>query len=315
MSRPAHVYEIYVRAPITQVWDAITDPEYTRRYFHRTAVTSSFEEGAPIRYVMADGSDAVEGTVVEVEPPHRLVITWHALYDAALAEEPPSRVEWTLREADEEGSLTRVTLRHGGLGLSPGTWENVRLGWVEVLDGMKTLLETGEPMGSVTTGFDPAPEDIDAHWHRGQAVAANNEAWRHLESLAQSDGTGDQAADAERLLEAAYAAAYHWRRAEGAGPVNEIRAAWMVSRAWTWVPDGAQALAYAERSLALCAEHGIKDFDLAYAHEARARALALLGRHDESQQAKDTASSIPIDDADDRRIFTDDLASPPWPRQ
>ena len=47
-----------------------------------------------------------------------------------MAEEPPGRVEWTLTPANDDGSVTRVTLRHGDLAMSPKTWENVRIGWV-----------------------------------------------------------------------------------------------------------------------------------------------------------------------------------------
>ena len=46
MSAPRHVYEIFVQASPRRVWQAITDPEYTRRYFHRTAIESTFEPGA-----------------------------------------------------------------------------------------------------------------------------------------------------------------------------------------------------------------------------------------------------------------------------
>jgi len=46
----------------------------------------------------------------EMDPPNRLVMTWHTLYDPALAQEPPSRVEWIV-EAMGEG-LTRLRLEH-----------------------------------------------------------------------------------------------------------------------------------------------------------------------------------------------------------
>ena len=94
MSNARHVLQIFIHADRQRVWEAITDPDFTRRFFHRTAVTSTFEAGAPIRYVLPDGLDAVEGTVELAEPPARLVTTWRVLYDAAMAEEPhqPGRV-------------------------------------------------------------------------------------------------------------------------------------------------------------------------------------------------------------------------------
>ena len=64
-----------------------------------------------------------------------------------LEHEPPSRVEWTVENAGD--GLTRVRLVHGNLDQSPLTWENVKDGWVWILDSMKTLLETGHPLPRV----------------------------------------------------------------------------------------------------------------------------------------------------------------------
>jgi hypothetical protein len=72
-----------------------------------------------------------------------------------MAEEPPSRVEWILRPANADGTVTRVTLRHLDLGMSPLTSDNVAVGWVGVLESMKSLLETGEGLGDLH--IDPEP--------------------------------------------------------------------------------------------------------------------------------------------------------------
>ena len=92
--------------------------------------------------VLPDGSDAVVGTIEEVEPPRRLVMTWRILYDAAAVDEPPSRIEWLLTENGD--GVTKVTTIHRDLGLSLVTEASVRDGWHWVLQSMKTLLETGE---------------------------------------------------------------------------------------------------------------------------------------------------------------------------
>ena len=150
---PVHIYQTYIRASADQVWTAITDPDFTRRYFHRTAFESALEPGSPYRMVLPDGSDAVVGTIEEVERPTRLVMTWRILYDAAAADEPPSRVEWLLTE-NEEG-VTKVTTIHRDLALSPITSASVGDGWVWVLQSMKTLIETGEAL----PGTEPSAED------------------------------------------------------------------------------------------------------------------------------------------------------------
>jgi uncharacterized protein YndB with AHSA1/START domain len=306
-----HVYEIFVKASPRRVWQAITDPDYTRRYFHRTAIESTFEPGAGYRYVMADGRDAVEGTIEEVDAERRLVMTWRTLYDAALADEPVSRVEWTLTPANDDATITRVTLRHLDLARSPGTWANVRLGWVGVLDSMKTLLETGDELGDVDTDHRPvdqasASDEIRADWHRAQAIEANNSTWELL------DGRSHTRDEADDLLARAYASTYHWARAAGRTPANAARGSWLVSRSHAVLGHGELALHHADQCAAMCAAAGLEDFDLAYAFEARARALACLGRLDEARVDRKAAGAVDIVDAEDRSIFEADLAAEPW---
>src|SRR5690606_6460082 len=83
----AHLYEIFIRAPRETVWAALTDPEHTVRYFHGTRIESSFRPGEKWRFVRADDdTDAVEGEIETYDPPHRLVMTWRVLYDAAMSD-------------------------------------------------------------------------------------------------------------------------------------------------------------------------------------------------------------------------------------
>jgi uncharacterized protein YndB with AHSA1/START domain len=153
MDRAAHVYQIFIAATPDQVWTAITDSAWTRRYFHATTFTEPPAVGRPYRKVLPDGQPASEGMVEEMTPPvdgraGRFVHTWHVLYDAEMAAEPAGRVEWQVQAAGE--GLTRVRLVHSGLEQSPLTWDNVKDGWVWVLDGLKTVLETGSSLPRAT---------------------------------------------------------------------------------------------------------------------------------------------------------------------
>jgi uncharacterized protein YndB with AHSA1/START domain len=297
-----HQYRIYVKAPIDRVWSAVVDPEFTRQYFHGTAFDSPPRQGEPFRTSMRDGQPAIDGTIEVLEPPHRMVMTWHVLYDAAMEAEPPSRVEWTLSEAGE--GLTQVDLVHGDLARSPLTWENVRLGWVWVLDGLKTLIETGEPLPAPARadGGEKSADDIAGEWHRAQGIECNNSIW---ELVGKAERTAD---DDEEMLRRAYASCYHWQRAARRGPENEARGVYMVSKVHLLAGLPERALHYADRGLAQCAEHGLVDFDLAYAHEARARALKALGRRAEADAAWAIATSIPIADPEDKAIVDADFA-------
>lgn len=141
--------------------------------------------------------------------------------------------------------------------------------------------------------------------HRVQAIAANNATW---ELLTREDRSAD---DDEDMLRRAYAAAYHWQRATDRGPENEARALWLQSKVWRALGLGELALTYADRCYAATTAAGLMDFDLAYAHEARARALQLLGRIDEGAEAHSAASEVVIADDEDREIVVADLGE--WP--
>jgi uncharacterized protein YndB with AHSA1/START domain len=141
------VYSVFIRATPEQVWDAITKPEFTTRYFYGSVIDSTFEPGAPYLGWSGDRQDKlVDGEVLEVDPPRLLRHSWRALYDADTAREPHSRVTWEIEP--QEGGVTKLTVVHDGLESSPKTALNVAGGWMYVLSGLKTLLETGEPLAS-----------------------------------------------------------------------------------------------------------------------------------------------------------------------
>ena len=81
--------------------------------------------------------------MLEFDPPRRLVHGWQSLYDPELAEEEPSRVTWEIEPQD--GGYCKLTVTHDKLEGAPKTAESVHgEGWMMVLSGLKTLLETGE---------------------------------------------------------------------------------------------------------------------------------------------------------------------------
>lgn len=299
-----HQYEIYIRATPEQVWQALLDPAFTRQYFHGTAFDRSPVQGEPYRTSMSDGRPAVDGTVEAIEPPHRLVLTWHTLYDVELAAEPASRVEWHVEPAGD--GLTRLRLVHADLAQSPKTWAAVERGWVWILDSLKSLLETGAALPPADETLDPAPTgDPDGAWHRLQAVEANNSAWELIDRPDR-----DAEAD-EDLLRRAYAAAYHWDRAAGRSPANAARADWLLAKVHLLLGRPDTALRHATRCLATCERAGLDDWDLAYAHESKARALQALGRDSEARREWEAAHAVPILDEEDRQQVAADLAIGP----
>ncbi len=133
---------MFIQATPEQIWDAITKPEFTEKYFYGAHIETTPQK----RLATApDGESWGEDTVLEYDPPRRLVHTWQSTYDPELAAEEPSRVSWEIEQ--QEGGSSLLTVVHDQLEGAPKTAANVAgPGWMRVLSGLKTLLETGKPL-------------------------------------------------------------------------------------------------------------------------------------------------------------------------
>jgi uncharacterized protein YndB with AHSA1/START domain/DNA-binding transcriptional ArsR family regulator len=141
--KPEHVFAVFIRATREQVWEAITSSDYTLKYYYASTVESEFRPGAPIVYRI-DGNDAIRGDVIESAPPEKLVTTFDAVWDDDVRADPPSRITWILDEAG--GGVTKLTVVHDGFASETDTFNQVARGMPFILSGLKTLLETGEPL-------------------------------------------------------------------------------------------------------------------------------------------------------------------------
>jgi hypothetical protein len=144
--------------------------------------------------------------------------------------------------------------------------------------------------------------------HRTLAIEANNSTWEFLDRESGSLS----ALDSEEMTRRAYAAAYHWSRAENATVINEIRASWLIAKVWIHQSRGDLALPISIRCIDMCLANNIADFDLAYVYETKARSLACMGDLDGAREAKQCASLVAIADEEDRKLVQADLAKGPW---
>lgn len=129
--------------PAERVWNALTDPAVTERYFYGSRVQSRFEKGDAIDY-SAGGMKVVEGRITAIEPGKKLVVSQRALWDESVAKDPASQVSWELAKLGP--STTKLTLVHDGLDAKSATCVQSNDGWPVILSGLKTLLETGKPL-------------------------------------------------------------------------------------------------------------------------------------------------------------------------
>ena len=135
------VYSVFIKATPEQIWEAITNPEFTEKYFYASRVELA---NGRRRAFGPEGQLWGDEAILEEDPPRRLVHGWRALYDSELAEEATSRVTWEIDQ--QEGGVSRLTVTHDQLEGAPKTAESVAGGWMYVLSGLKTLLETGKPL-------------------------------------------------------------------------------------------------------------------------------------------------------------------------
>lgn len=136
---PAAVSSIEIRATPDAVWRALTDPALTLQY-HGAVFESDWTPGSAFRTIR-DGKVDVDGEILEVDPPRRLVHTFRAHWSDATLADPVSRVTWEIKELAP--GLCRVTLIHDRLTEGSSTAPIVARGGPRILQGLKALLESG----------------------------------------------------------------------------------------------------------------------------------------------------------------------------
>ena len=162
----SQVYRVYIKATPEAVWTALTDPEWTNRYGYTGYAHYDLRPGGAMKVVPNDefrrqaeeysgtplGEAVVDGEVLEVDPPRRLVTTWRMLMDPDMAAEGFTRITYDIKPID--GGCTSLTVTHDVAGapriaaMVSGANEDQGGGgghaWI--LSDLKSLLETGHTL-------------------------------------------------------------------------------------------------------------------------------------------------------------------------
>jgi uncharacterized protein YndB with AHSA1/START domain/DNA-binding transcriptional ArsR family regulator len=154
MDKPEFVYTTYIHTTPERLWQALTEPAFTERYWGM-AFETDWQTGSTM-VLHQQGVTVVdpEQVVLEAEPYRRLSYTWHTFTPewaaacevdeevrARIAAEPRSKVTF---ELEEDGELVRLTVVHDGFEPGSTVVEMISGGWPRVLSSLKTFLETGD---------------------------------------------------------------------------------------------------------------------------------------------------------------------------
>ena len=155
-SEETQVYRVQIKATPEAIWEAITNPEWNKKYGYRSRAEYDLRPGGTYRAFASDEMKEhgvpldviVDGEVIEADPPRKLVQTWRPLWDPAMVAEGFKRLTWEIEAG--VGGVTTLTVTHE-LERAPKTAAQVSGkiteaggGWNFILGDLKTLLESGQ---------------------------------------------------------------------------------------------------------------------------------------------------------------------------
>jgi len=139
--KPTLVYTIYIAATPQQVWQALTSPEFSRKYFFGNAVEVDLRIGGAYIMRTPDGSLHISGEVIECDPPKKLTVTFNVNWPALVEKLGPTLVTYEIEPA---GAAVRLTLTEAhDRPIDDDILSGGRAGWPAILSSLKSLLETG----------------------------------------------------------------------------------------------------------------------------------------------------------------------------
>jgi uncharacterized protein YndB with AHSA1/START domain len=156
MDKPAFIYVTYIATTPEKLWEALTDGEFTRRYWGGRRIQSDWNTGSPVKHIRADGAIDWQGEILKSERPRLLSYTFHMQISDEHRGERASRVTFELQPL---GSVVKLTLTHADFESGSATFETTRHGWPAIMSSLKSLLETGSPLPFPGLGFGPSSKE------------------------------------------------------------------------------------------------------------------------------------------------------------
>ena len=131
---------ININAPVSKVWQALTDPAMIKEYLFGTNTVSDWKKGSSITYSGEWEGKQYEdkGNIIDIVPEKLL----HTTYFSGMSgkEDKPENYANVIYELTPQNGSTVVTITQDNIDDEKGV-EHMKKNWEMVLDGMKKLLE------------------------------------------------------------------------------------------------------------------------------------------------------------------------------
>jgi len=142
--KPSTVYVTYIASTPEKVWQALTDPAFTRQYFGGFAIDVEPKEGGAFFLRYPDGRVHMSGRVIAWSPPRRFACTWVVEGMAEFRELPECLVTY---EIEQSGGAVKLTMTEAhSWDIPDAILAGGRSGWPAILSSLKSVLETGKPL-------------------------------------------------------------------------------------------------------------------------------------------------------------------------
>lgn len=135
------VYVTYIRTTPDKLWAALTQPEFTKQYWFGVTMESGWTAGSKWKMKYDDGRVMDAGSIIESDPPRRLVIKWRNEWKPEFQAEGYSRCTMEIEPTD--GAVKLSIVHEMDVANSAFINEGVSNGWPKIISNLKSLLETG----------------------------------------------------------------------------------------------------------------------------------------------------------------------------
>lgn len=132
----------HVSRPVTEVFEAVVDPEQLSHYFTTGGATGRLESGATVTWDFHDFPGAFPVRAIEVAPNERIVLEWKANDESA----EPYDTRVTMSFEPVEAGRTLVAIEESGWRESEAGLKAAFgncMGWSQMLCALKMWLEHG----------------------------------------------------------------------------------------------------------------------------------------------------------------------------